>query len=145
MSKTKTVDLGEISYFHYSSDLKIEPIIKAKHDGDYYQLKTTKDENVEIVNGEITVVTTEVTALKQSYKENDQRYGPNDVKTEVERIALLAKTNNASLDGQVIIRESDADSSRVFRILVKSNKVTVEEGTPAVAWPDGTTSPLWSI
>lgn len=141
MSTKTKADLTQVGYYYYASDLKIEPIIKAKHSGEYYELKTTKTEDVDVVNGEITVVTTEVTALKTKHREDEQVYGPNDLKVEIEKIAALAKANNAILDGQVVIRESDGED-RVYRVLVVSNKVSVEQGAMAVRWPDGTTSDL---
>lgn len=142
MSKT-IVDLNEVGYFFYASDLAIEPIIKAKHNGTFFELKTTKDENVDFVNGEITVITTEVTALKTHHKETENVYDASSLKNEIDQIATLAKANKASLNGQVVMRQAgDDEDMGVYRILVVDNKVTVEEGALAARWPDGTTSTL---
>jgi hypothetical protein len=140
-TKTNTASLSNVGYFWYTSDLKIEPqISKVKHSGTFYELKTTKDENVEIVDGEIKVVTTEVTALKANHKETETVYSADEMRGEIEKIAGLAKANKAELNGQVVIR-TESDGS-IFRVLVTNNKVEVQQGEPAARWPDGTSSLL---
>ena len=141
-TRTTKVDLSGVGYFHYTSDLNIEPQIpKVKHSGEYYDLKTTKDENVELDpnTGNIVVVTNEVTTLKAKQKETENCYGAEALRQEVEKIAGLAKANKASLNGQVVIKSNESD---VYRVLVVDNKVDVQEGKLAASWPDGTTSPL---
>lgn len=141
-TRTKKVDLNVVGYFHYASDLNIEPQIpKVKHSGSYYDLKTTKDEDVQVVNGEIVVVAQEVTTLKALQKETESCYGAAELLAEVEKIASLAKANKASLNGQVVVRSSE-DERPPIRIFVRDNKVDVQEGSLVASWPDGTTSTL---
>lgn len=139
---TKKIDLTTVGdYYYYVGDLKIEPPIgKVSHSGSYYDLKTIKDENVEFINGEIKVVATEVTSLKQLIKETDSSYNPDGLRQEVEQIAAIAKANKANLNGQVVIKQ--CDSQNVFRITVVNNKVEVQSGKLVASWPDGTTSLL---
>lgn len=139
-----TVDESNISTFQYSTDLKIDPPLPdGKTRGlsnDFLKLKQSKDEDVKMVDGEITVVSTSVTSVIPVKKVAEYVYDYASLKNGLKAIAKIAKDNGSSLDGSVLVHDTDND--RFLRIRVDASNIKVEEAKQALVWPDGTRTDL---
>lgn len=139
MSKSKAVD-ADVEYFYYDVDLQIDPPLpdsKIKSaSSDHFKVTQFKDEDVQMVNGEIAVVTHEVTKVAPKHSVSDHLYGYTTLKAGLGAIAKVAKDSGSHLNGQVIVK--DDATNKIFRLKVVDNTVTVEEAM--LGWPDGTKS-----
>lgn len=139
---SKTID-SSVDYFWYRADLTIDPPLpdaKVKAgDGQLLSCRQFKDETVDIVNGELTVVSKNVTQVSAKANPDVMQYEDSykDLKANVKTLATLAKDAGSTLSGYVFIRTND---NRFFRLNVVNNAVKVEAAL--LAWPDGTTQPL---
>lgn len=141
---TTTVDESSIGAFMYSTDLKIDPPLPdGKTRGlsnDFLKLKQSKDEDVQMVDGEIKVVSTSITSVLPAKKATDWTSDYPALKNGLKAIAKIAKDNGASLDGVILVR--DIDNSRVLRLRCDAGNIKVEEARQALVWPDNTTTTL---
>lgn len=140
-SKTKAVD-SDVSEFYFRIDLAIDPPLpdsKSKAAAnDYFALKQKKDEDVQLVDGNIVVVSNNVTSIEQGSDPTDYTYGYEGFKKALVGVTKLAKDAGSEVNGQVVVR--DASSQRFFRIKVDANNITVEAAN--LGWPDGTQTPM---
>lgn len=139
-SKTKTLD-ADIEHFYFRMDLAINPPLpdsKAKAGkNDFFALKQKKDEDVKVVNGEIVVVSNNITSVEQSSDPSQYFYNYSDFKKAIATVGALASGAGSSLDGQVVVK--DGNTGRYFRLKVVAGSVTVEAAN--LGWPDGTQTP----
>ena len=140
-AKTKAVD-ADIEQFYYNCDLTIDPQLPdSKIKGasnDYIKLKQIKDEDVQLVNGEIVVVSNNATGIEQVHSVDEYMYNYGTFKKGLAAIAKIAKDAGANLNGQVVIK--DADQGRFYRLKVENNTITPE--CALLGWPDGTQTPF---
>lgn len=140
-AKTKAVDDG-ISEFYYNADLTIDPPLPdSKMKGvsnDFIKLKQIKDEDVQLIDGEIVVVSNNVTGIQQVQDANDYTYNYSEFKKGLVALAKVARDAGSVLKGQVVVK--DANNGKFFRLKVDGNTFTAEAAL--LGWPDGTQSPF---
>jgi hypothetical protein len=140
-AKTKAVDDG-ISEFYFNADLTIDPPLPdSKIKGvsnDYIKLKQIKDEDVQLINGEIVVVSNNVTGVLQEQGADDYTYNYPDFKKGLVALAKVARDAGSVLKGQVLVK--DANNGSFLRLKVDGNTFTAEAA--ALGWPDGTQTPF---
>jgi len=141
MAKTKAVD-ADIEHFYFRIDLAIDPPLpdsKAKGaENDFFKLKQKKDEDVKLVDGEIVVVSSNVTSIEQANTPEDYCYDYDTFKKAVAAVAKIAKDAGSSLDGQVVVK--NGNNGQFLRLKVDNSVVTVEAAN--LGWPDGTQTPM---
>lgn len=139
-TKTKDVD-ADISEFHYRPDVTIEPALDAAKarsiDNDYFKLKQIKDEDVQVVDGQLTVVSKNATALQPKQKPDEYTYSYATFRKEVEALSKLVTSAGSKITGQIIVH--DANNSRYYRLRFDGVKVVAEAAL--LGWPDGTQTP----
>lgn len=138
---TKSID-SDVEYFNFRSTLTIDPPLPdtkvASFSNGFLKLKQTRDEDVQIVDGEIKVISKHVTEVEAQVTPGDMQYsGYADVKAGVKGAAKIAKEAGSVLSGYIFVHTSD---NRFFRLNVVNNVVKIEGAL--LAWPDGTTSPF---
>lgn len=135
---------SNIDGFQYSVELKIDPplpdnLIKG-HSGGHFSLRQNKDEDVKFIDGEIVVVSNNITEVYRLGTFDDVSWEYKELKKELAALAKSVKSNKSQLDGQVVVM--DRDRNRYLRLLVKNCTVSVEAAETVLGWPDGTHSPL---
>lgn len=145
-TSTKAVD-ADVEYFFYSVDLTIDPPLDdtsaAKFGtNEFLTLKQVKDEDVKLVDGEIVVVSTNVTSVKAGHKSADQVYGYSELKKAASILAAIIDKTDSTIAGHIIVRRGDGDSAvgaAPWRLRLNDKIAVVEPA--ALGWPDGTQSP----
>jgi hypothetical protein len=126
-----------VAHFYYNTDLTVDQPVDLP-DGSFFKARRTKDEDVQIVNGQLTVVATDVTTISQTIPKTDYSYEYSDMKKEVQRYAKKCKDLGVKLNGQVVVY---ADGENYFRIRVVDNVVDVEGAV--LAFPTGGLAPRY--
>lgn len=127
---------ANVGHFYYKTDLMTsEPIDLPS--GTFFKSRRSKDEDVAIVDGQLTVVSTDVTTITQNFKKDEHSYDYGDLKKEVKALAKKCKDNNVKLNGDVVVF---ANGSDYFRLRVVDNVVKVEGAV--LGWPSGGVAPM---
>jgi hypothetical protein len=128
---------ANVSHFYYNTDLTVDQPVDLP-DGSFFKSRRSKDEDVQIVNGQLTVVATDVTTISQTKAKTDYSYDYTDMKKEVQKYAKKCKDLGVNLNGEVLV--FDEGNNKYFRLRVVNNAVEVEGAV--LGWPSGGTAPL---
>ena len=136
MSKSKPD--ANVGHFYYKTDLTVDQPVDLP-DGNFFKSRRTKEEDVAIVNGELTVVSTDNTTISQTLKKDQHSYEYDDMKKEVLKYAKKCKDLGVKLNGEVVVY--DGGESKYFRLHVVDNDVEVQAAV--LSWPGGGSAPLY--
>lgn len=128
---------SNVEYFQYDLDLTVDPPA-ALSTTSHFACRRSKDEDVVVVDGAITVVSRDVTTVTQAHDKSVVLYDYSDLKRNVKALAKAAKDAGSKLNGQVVVRANTVD---YFRLAVRDNVVKVESAQ--LSFPDGTTCPTF--
>lgn len=141
---------SKIEYFGATADLAIDPPLpdrvlnSLKGSARYFELKQSKSEDVKLVNGELEIVTTNVTSISLAHEATSQ-HGFQDMVKEIANVANQADQNNCTVQGTIIVHadvedKNGTEETRYYRILVNGKSVKTERAV--LAWPDGSKTPV---
>lgn len=134
---SKSID-NNVEYFQYKTDLTVDQPVDLP-DTTFFKARRTKDEDVTLnAQGQMVIVSTDVTTITQAHGAQEQSYGYDDMKKEVTKYAKKCKDLGVKLNGDVVV--FDISNQKYFRLLVHDNAVTVEAAI--IAWPGGGTTQL---
>lgn len=149
MSTRPTQPDDDVEYFYFRPMLTIDPplpdaAVKAFNTSgaasQFFGLKQKKDEDVKVVDGEIKVVTTNITAVEANAPPTQHTRGYPAFKAGVEKLCALVTASKSSIEGYVLVRRYDDNEEAeggFFRLRPEGGKCIVEGSV--IAWPDGTT------
>lgn len=142
--KSPAVD-ADMSYFYARPDLTIDPPLKDAiirgFNSDWLKLKQKKDEDVKMVDGEIQVVTTNITTVTCIIKPQDYGSGYDGLKADFGKLVALVAANGSTISGYILIRRhEDALENEFFRLVPDGSGCKVEAAV--LTFPDGTRLPM---
>lgn len=144
-TKTTAPDAG-MSYYYYKPDLVIDPplkdaVVKA-YTNEYLGLKQKKDEDVQMVDGQIAVVSTNITTVTATAKPNSYADGYDHLKRGFTDLVALVDANGSAITGQILIRRYNnvGGDNEFFRLVPDGSKVKIEGAV--LSFPDGTRLPV---
>ena len=146
MTTKTTAPDADVAYYYYKPDLIIDPplkdaVVKA-YASNHLGLKQKKDEDVQMVDGEITVVSTNITTVTASVKANQYADGYDHLKRAFVDLVALVAANGSAITGQILVRRYGdfTPANEFFRLVPDGSKVKVEGAV--LAFPDGTRLPV---
>ena len=145
MAAKTTAPDHQVTYFYYRVDLTIDPPLAAAvvktFPNNYLALKNKKDEDVRMVDGVITVVSTNITSVLAQHNPDNMLSGYAELKKEFGQLCTLVAKTSSTLEGHILIRRSEDEQAPEFFRLVSHGSVAVTEAA-VLAFPDGTKLPI---